>query len=213
MPTNEMLTEVTATIEVLVPPAVPELYFWALQAGFSGGGAAHTGLQWFPKGAGRPAVNWGGYHATGRELDGTVSDLPSVDGNVNTRWYDWEPQRPHVLRIYRSPDDRGWRASIDGTVIRDLYAPGDHLTSPVVWSEVFAACDHPSATVRWSGLRAVTASGREVEPEGVMVSYQSFADGGCDNTNIEVDDVGVLQTTNTVRVTPAGAVVPLRRSG
>src|SRR5947209_2169378 len=61
MPTAEKFTEVSVTIEVLVPPAVPELYFWALQAGFSGGGAAHTGLQWFPEGSGRPAVNWGGY--------------------------------------------------------------------------------------------------------------------------------------------------------
>ena len=200
-----------ATIEVLVPPAVPELYFWALQAGFSGGGAAHTGLQWFPKGAGRPAVNWGGYHSSGRELDGTVSELPSVDGNVNTRWYDWEPQRPHALRVSRPPNGQGWRATIDDVVIRDLYGPGEYLTSPVMWSEVFAACDHPSVVVRWSGLLVVTASGQEVEPDGLVTNYQSYADGGCDNTNIDLDDVGALQITNTERVTPGGAVLALRR--
>jgi hypothetical protein len=118
-----------------------------------------------------------------------------------------------VLRVYRSPDGSGWRASIDGTVIRDLYGPGEHLTNPIVWSEVFAACDHPSVVVRWSGLHAVTVDGRTVEPEGVMVTYQSFADGGCDNTNVDVDDMGVLQVTNTERVTPAGAVLPVRRVG
>jgi hypothetical protein len=211
MPTSEPLVEVSATIEVVVPPSHPELYFWALQASFSGGGAGHTGLQWFPKGRGRPAVNWGGYSGAGRELDGSVSPMPSVDGNVNTRWYDWQPRRPHVLRVYRSPDRRGWRASIDGNVIRDLYVAGEHLTSPIVWSEVFAPCDHPSVVVRWSALRGVTAGRREVEAEGVLVNYQTFADGGCDNTNVEVDDTGVLQVTSTERMTPAGTVLPLRR--
>jgi hypothetical protein len=118
-----------------------------------------------------------------------------------------------VLRVYRSPEGSGWRACIDGTVIRDLYGPGEHLTNPIVWSEVFAACDHPSVVVRWSGLQALTVDGRTVEPDGVMVTYQSFADGGCDNTNVDIDEVGVLQITNTERTTPAGAVLPVRRLG
>ena len=205
-----MLTEVRATLEVLVPPSVPVLYFWALQTGFSGGGAGHTGLQWFPKGRGVGVVNWGGYRDGGGELDGSVSPLPAVDGNVNSRYYDWAPYQPHELRVFRSPDGPGWRATVDGTLIRDLYGPGDFLTTPIVWSEVFAKCDDPSVTVRWSGLRAVTVEGEELEPEGLVTTYQSYRDGGCDNTNFEVDEVGVKQITSVERVTPPGAVLPLR---
>ena len=97
-----------------------------------------------------------------------------------------------------------------GTLIRDLYGPGDYLTAPIVWSEVFAACDAPSVVVRWSGLRAVTTDGDELEPAGLVTTYQSYADGGCDNTNVEPDEVGVRQITATERVTPAGTVVPPR---
>ena len=210
MPTAEPLLEVEATIEVLVPPAVPRLYFWALQVGFAGGGAAHTGLQWLPERGGLPAVNWGGYRAAGGELDGTVSPLPSLDGNPNTRLYDWEPHepRPHRLHVFRAPGGAGWRATVDGTLIRDLHAPGDHIVSPIVWSEVFAACDDPSVTVRWSRLRARTAGGTEVEPEGLAVTYQPYADGGCDNTDVALDASGARQTTATARQTPAGAVLP-----
>jgi len=211
LPTAEPLAEVAATIEVLVPPALPRLYFWALQVGFTGGGAAHTGLQWLPVGSGRPAVNWGGYRAAGGELDGSVSPLPTLDGNPNTRLYDWEPGRPYRLRVVAAPDGHGWRATVDGATIRDLWSPGDHLLAPIVWSEVFAACDDPSVVVRWSGLEAVTARGAVVVPRGLAVTFQSRADGGCDNTDVDVDAVGVTQTTATVRRTRPGAVIPLRR--
>lgn len=209
MPPAGRLVEVEATIEVVVPPAVPRLYFWALQVGFAGGGAAHTGLQWLPERGGMPAVNWGGYRATGGELDGTLSPLPSLDGNPNTRLFDWQPEepRPHRLRVSRAPGGTGWRATIDGTLIRDLHAPGDHLVSPIVWSEVFAACDDPGVTVRWSGLMARTADGAEVEPDALAVTYQSYADGGCDNTDVRLDEQGVLQVTAAPRQTPAGAVL------
>ncbi len=44
--------EVAVTLEVLEPPSVDRLYFWALQASFldaSGSqGAGHLGLQWNP---------------------------------------------------------------------------------------------------------------------------------------------------------------------
>ena len=113
--------------------------------------------------------------------------------------------------MFRPPNGQGWRATIDDVVIRDLYGPGEYLTSPVMWSEGFAACDHPSVVVRWSGLLVVTASGQEVEPDGLVTNYQSYADGGCDNTNIDLDEVGALQITNTERVTPGGAVLALRR--
>ena len=203
------LVEVSVTIEVLTAPAVPRLYFWALQVGFSGGGAAHTGLQWLPAGGGTPAVNWGGYAADGRELQGSVSELPSLDGNPNTRLWDWQPGVAHRLRVSRSPTGHGWRASVDATVVRDLFGSGEWLVSPIVWSEVFAACDDPSVVVRWSGFKAVDEAGATVIPDAVAVTYQSVADGGCSNTDAVADGDGVRQVTSAVRHTPNGAVLAL----
>jgi hypothetical protein len=194
---------------VLTAPVVPRLYFWALQVGFSGGGAAHTGLQWLPSGRGVKAVNWGGYAANGRELDGTVSELPSLDGNPNTRLWDWSEGVAHQLRVYRSPTGHGWRASVDGVVVRDLFTAGEWLVSPIVWSEVFAACDDPSVVVRWSGLRAVDRGGATVVPDAATVTYQSVGDGGCSNTDTVVDADGVSQVTSVARHTPHGAVLAL----
>jgi len=203
------LVEVSATIEVLTAPVVPRLYFWALQAGFSGGGAAHTGLQWLPAGGGTRAVNWGGYAPGGRELDGTVSELPSLDGNPNTRLWQWREGVAHRLRVYRSPTGRGWRASVDDVVVRDLFAAGEWLVSPIVWSEVFAACDDPSVVVRWSGLRGLDAAGAAVVPDAVTVTYQSVADGGCSNTDTVAAGGGIRQVTTVARHTPHGAVLAL----
>ena len=86
--------------------------------------------------------------------------------------------------------------------------PGDDLVSPIVWSEVFAACDEPSVTVRWSGLHAITHNGTVVEPDRLQVTYQSHADGGCANTDVTVDEIGVRQTTAVERVTPHGTLLP-----
>ena len=203
------LVEVSATIEVLTAPVVPRLYFWALQAGFSGGGAAHTGLQWLPAGGGTRAVNWGGYAPGGRELDGTVSELPSLDGNPNTRLWQWREGVAHRLRVYRSPAGHGWRASVDDVVVRDLFAAGEWLVSPIVWSEVVAACDDPSVVVRWSRLGALDAVGAAVAPDALTVTYQSVGDGGCSNTDTVADGGGIRQVTTVARHTPHGAVLAL----
>ncbi|MCX6523597.1 MAG: hypothetical protein NTX58_02345, partial [Actinobacteria bacterium] len=47
------ITAVAVTLEILEPPSVERLYFWALQADFADengrhGGGAHLGLQWHP---------------------------------------------------------------------------------------------------------------------------------------------------------------------
>ena len=60
----EPLAEVSVDVEVLTPPAVEKLYFWALQVNFvsaTGGdrGGAHTGLQYHPAYPDGGAVNWG----------------------------------------------------------------------------------------------------------------------------------------------------------
>ncbi len=69
-------TAAEAVLEVVDPPTVPELHFWALQVSFTGGGrgggGAHLGLQWFPIHPGSTAVNWGGYAAGGGELAETL---------------------------------------------------------------------------------------------------------------------------------------------
>ncbi len=213
LPAGEALVEVAATLEVVEPPAVPELYFWALQASFATGrrrhGGAHLGLQWYPPHPGSTAVNWGGYADRGGILDGTRSPLPSATDNPNTRDFAWEAHRPYRLVIGRGSRPGWWRGAVDGVAVRELHGGGDSLTAPIVWSEVFAACDDPPAAVRWSELRAVTASGAVVEPDHVTVTYQAGRDGGCPNTTIERDGAGFVQRTGSARAVPHHAHLAL----
>lgn len=202
------LVEVAATFEVLEPPTVPMLYFWALQVSFVDGstrkGGAHFGLQYHPEYPDGGAVNWGGYHQGGGELSGSDSALPSALNNPNTKTYSWQAGRRYRHRIFRSPD-RGWRGSITDletgveTVVRDLWVDGETLTSPMVWSEVFAHCDHPSVAVRWSDLRVRTVDGDDFEARQVRLNYQTHGDGGCANTDTSATEAGFVQRTNTDR--------------
>ena len=198
------LRTVSAVLEIVEPPAVERLHFWALQTTFVDDqrrpiGGAHLGLQWHAGHPGGTAVNWGGYRADGAgELDGHASSaLPSATGNVNTRDFVWHPGRPYRLTI--DVDGTGSVTDViagSTTVVRRLDVGGAvALSSPVVWSEVFARCDDPSSAVQWSQL----------DPPAVatQVTYQSFEDGGCTNTRIEVVDGGstFVQRTNVTRLT------------
>lgn len=215
--------EVSATLEVVVPPTVPRLYFWALQVSFFDGagmrGAAHLGLQFHPGHPGGTAVNWGGYRAPddgGGELTGSDSSLPSALANPNTRNFAWQPRRPYRLRIHRVGHSSPirWRGEVgdvvtgEVTVVRDLVVPAQFLCQPLVWSEVFARCDHPSTTVRWSQLWARTPEGGEVAPSALRTSYQSRHEGGCDNTTSLIDGDGVVQVTATPRRLPPDLDLP-----
>jgi hypothetical protein len=217
-------TSAAVTLEVLEPPVVDRLYFWALQADFADptgrpAGGAHLGLQWYPPHPGSTAVNWGGYDRRGRILDGSVSVLPSATGNANTRDLAWEPGRPYRLAISRlddGPEGGGavrWSGTVTDdtgviTTVRDLYVHGGVAVSGVVmWSEVFARCDHPSVAVRWSDPSAVTAGGEPVRPATVSVNYQRHDDGGCANTDSSVDGIGIVQRTATERVRSQGTVL------
>lgn len=217
---DDRLAEVSAVLEVVTPPAVDSLYFWALQVSFLDGdddrGGAHTGLQWNRNHPGMGAVNWGGYAPGGGLLRGSDSELPSRPNDPNTRDYPWQPGRRYRLRVSPSPGRPGsWQGEVtdlatgDASVVRHLDAGGDRLASPVVWSEVFARCDDPPVAVRWSGLEARTATGAVVTPRGLSVNYQARAAGGCDNTTVQVDGTGVVQTTNTARTVAAGTVLPV----
>lgn len=224
------LVEVSAVLEVQVPPSVEALYFWALQVDLADAqgvwGGAHTGLQWNPRFPDGTAVNWGGYVSGaggGAVLPGTTSSLPSFAGDPNTVAYPWVPGRAYRLRVYASPEPAsGWRSEVtdlasgDASVIRDLLPPsgrsasGGYLARPIVWAEVFASCDAPSVTVRWSDLRAVDAAGSVVRPDAVRVNYQAAQAGGCPNTTVASDRVGGLfQVTSVPRLVEQGTILPL----
>lgn len=212
------LIEVAATFEVLEQPVVSELYFWALQVSFMQGpsrrGGAHFGLQYHPQYPNGGAVNWGGYQDAGGEIEGSVSDLPSALNNINTRTYPWQPNRKYRHRIYRSPD-RGWRGSVTDletgaeTVVRDLWIEADAMLSPMVWSEVFADCDHPSSSIRWSDLDATQVDGSTFRTTSVRLNYQTFGDGGCANSNTFTDGGGFVQRTATERTNATGSRLTL----
>ena len=225
------LVEFSAVLEVVEPPSVDDLYFWALQVDFADSqgtwGGGHTGLQWNKRYPDGTAVNWGGYASTergGAVLAGTDSTLPGFPDDPNTLAYSWVPGRAYGLRISRSPDIRGaWRADVTdlsaglSTSIRDLLPPdgaGDgFLLRPVIWSEVFADCHAPSVTVRWTELEGRDETGTVVRPAAVYVNYQSWEAGGCPNTSVRTDQSGgLLQVTNTERVVRQGARLPLAGS-
>lgn len=204
------LVEVSATLEVLIPPAVDRLYFWALQASFVDRaghvGAGHLGLQWNARHPGHGAVNWGGYATDGTILSGSPSPLPSARNDRNTRDYMWQPKRPYRFRISRSPDrSAAWRGEVidiesgDTTTVRDLYGGGDYLAAPIVWSEVFARCEHPSVQVKWNDMHGRGSDGTSYRPRAVKVNYQSQEHGGCANTSVRIDEGGVTQMTNVER--------------
>jgi hypothetical protein len=206
----------SATLTVEAPPAVPDLYFWALQASFVDGagrrcGGAHLGLQWYRQHPGSRAVNWGGYGPDGRTLGGSASPLPSATGNPNTRDLWWEPGQPYTLSIERVAEG-GWAGTVGGVRVRTLAAGGDRLEALMVWSEVFARCDAPPVAVRWSGFRATTAQGRVVAPVAMHVNYQRRADGGCDNSTALADGDAVRQIAGTDRRVPQGARLALDTS-
>jgi hypothetical protein len=80
-----------------------------------------------------------------------------------------------------------------------------------MWAEVFARCDDPPVTVRWSDPVA-SAGAAAVVPTAWVVNYQSHAEGGCANTDSSVDDIGALQRTTVRRATRQGTHLPVPRS-
>src|SRR5262249_60733576 len=111
-----------------------------------------------------------------------------------------------------------WRAQVtalapvDTSPVRDLIATAPFLGAPMVGSEVFARCDAPSVTVRWSDFEVVTDRGDRVVPAALTANYQSHADGGCANTASVADDRGgVLQITNTHRVSTTSDTIRFPR--
>ncbi len=219
------LREVRADFEVVDPPTVDRLYFWALQVNFidtvhsAGPAGAHFGLQHHPAYPGSGAVNWGGYHSGGGELTGTESALPSTLDNVNTRDYSWSPGRTYRFRVGPGSGPGRWQGSVidlhtgQATVVRELLVEADALISPMVWSEVFARCDDPPVTVRWANFEADPADGAgTIRAKTVRLNYQTHGGGGCANTNtfIDASGSGFVQRTATERLNPTGTLLALR---
>jgi len=214
------LTAIEVTLEVLEPPSVDRLYFWALQANFADGqsrqaGGAHLGLQWHPGHPGSTAVNWGGYDHQGNILSGSESALPSKMANPHTRDFLWQPMVPYRLRIERisSGSQSSWRGSVTRvstgvtTMIRELYPAGEFISGVTMWSEVFARCDDPSVAIRWTDAQAEFSDSSSIQPAGFLVNYQSHKDGGCANSDSFFDGVGLVQRTAVSRNTPLGQVI------
>lgn len=217
-----VVAAVRVTVEVVAPPATTDLYFFALQASFLdrgqevGGG--HVGIQWNRRHPGNTAVNWGGYRAQrlgGDELPGTESTLPSQPNDPNTRDYPWEAGRRYRLTIDAGADVGWWRGSIEDVasgavaVIRELEGGGDGLGTPLVWTEVFAACDAPPVTIRWSELEFATVAGEWHRVTAVDTNYQDYNAGGCSNTDSASSGGGFTQTTNVARVNSGGVTLQL----
>ncbi len=209
------LASVSVILEVLKPPEVSRLAFFAIQASFwSPGrhhGGAHTGIQWNPRHPRNLAVNWGGYDHGGTILPGTESSLPSTPLDPNTRDFAWAPGARYRLTIGPRTPGEGrlgrWPARIEGldtgedVVVRYLLCDGDHLRSPLVWSELFTRCDDPPIEVRWSGPSALGLDGEHVPVDRGRVTYQAYDAGGCTNTTVESDRVGIVQRSGCERGT------------
>ena len=190
-------SEASATLEVTKMAPVPNLAFWALDVSFSDGeqmtGVAHVGLQQIDGGT---AVNWGGYDANGVVMP-TRSDLPTLRSYSGTHAYSWSTDVRYRLRVFR--EDNGWwgadvtdLATRTTTKIGSVLGGGDRLMDPRVWTESFAPCETTSRA-RWSELRPT--------PTEVQVSYQSFDDGGCTNTDAQADGTAFLQRSGVTRRT------------
>ena len=215
------LASVSVILEVLKPPVVSRLAFFAVQASFwshaQHEGGAHTGIQWNPRHPGNLAVNWGGYDRAGAILPGTESSLPSEPDDPNTRDFPWVPGARYRLTIGPCTPVIGnpsrWPARIEGldtgedVVVRDLLCDGEHLRAPVVWSELFTRCDDPSIEVRWSEPAAITLDAETVRVDRGRVTYQAYDAGGCTNTTVEVDQMGIVQRSGCERRTAHDAVV------
>jgi hypothetical protein len=210
--------ELAATITVTSLATPPAIVFWALELDLidsTGNSVAlpHIGIQYHPQYPNSRAVNWGGYNVnTGAELNGTASTLPSALNNPNTRNYDWQTNRGYRLRVW-TPTPGTWRGEITDTVttvttvIRDLSAPGaTQLRGAVAFTEAFNTCQ-TSVAARWTNLQFKLANSTFSTPTTAVANYQSYADGGCTNTNNATSGGGIVQTTGVTRTTAQGATL------
>jgi hypothetical protein len=81
------------------------------------------------------------------------------------------------------------------------------LTDPAVWMELDQPPDDPTVVARWSSLSLTLDDGSCVPVASVLVTFPAGSDWK--RLDVALDDVGVLQVTNTRRRTPNLAVLRL----
>lgn len=206
---RDLYEEAEAKLTIVTPPVPAELYFWAIQVVFYDAslnrvGAAHAGLQWVPAQMNSKGVNWGGYSdVTDLEMEGTVSDFPSLSGNANTRDYDWDVDTEYTFRIFPVGGEM-WRCQINGVTIRDLEVPDAvFIADPAVFSEVFAECSAPSSKVKWRDFVMFDASDTEYTFSSGSPAYNTDED--CEETDVYAGDGYFWLQTNTTRYHEEGA--------
>ena len=119
----------------------------------------------------------------------------------------------------------GWRRAVtglDGRVTEDAAAPmgavelaitsgadagGRALTDVAVWTEIDLPPDDPPVVARWSALRCHLADGAVQSVPAVMVTFPSGPQWR--RVDVQPDDVGVLQVSNTRRRTGNRTVLAL----
>ena len=209
LPPDDRVVEASATLEIVEPPAVPQLYFWALQASFVDGtpivrcrpsrpAMALSSPRWHCGQLGRvrrrPAASSTGRCRSCRAPPATRTPGTSAGSRA-------------ARTACRSVPARGtgdWRGSVDGHVVRELHGGGTGLADMMVWSEVFARCDDRSGRGAMERLHGQDAQPARSRPDRLAVSYQSKLDGGCDNTTVVVDgDGGADHERGRVRFRPA----------
>lgn len=209
-----LYTGASAKLTVPETPVMSEIYFWALQVYFYDAegnqlAGAHTGLQWAPGHPNNRAVNWGGYSdVTESELDGTTSDMPSATDNPNTRDYEWDINTEYTFEISHVGDGF-WRATVNGETIRDLEVPDSaFISTPILFSEIFAACDDPTHMVKWRDPYLYDADDNEYYFPEALREFQVI--DACDNTDSYSIGGYFEMHTNVVRDEEASSNVNLR---
>jgi hypothetical protein len=95
------------------------------------------------------------------------------------------------------------------TLVRRLWSAGEFLRAPVAWTENFAPCDAPSFQVRWSDAAVATEDGKILPVATMRTDYQTYAAGGCTNTDTVVDGSAFVQTTSIGRTTRPGSALTI----
>ena len=92
-------------------------------------------------------------------------------------------------------------------ITTEVDADGRVLTDIAVWTEIGLPPDDPPVVARWSALRCHLADGSTAPVPAVMVTFPTGSQWR--RTDVQLDEVGVLQVSNTKRRTPNRTVLTL----
>lgn len=221
LPTEQMFTEISVTLKIEKEPQVNDIYFWAISADFYDEslrvGMGHLGLylgdttardtSYFPYSHG---TQWTGYKYP-TDAPYRITSFPD-DNNVD---YSWKQGGAYRLTIKRTSDNpKVWSGYVSDlnnskTILIGTLNTGGTLMGGVVgvWSEIFAQCNSPSTSVTWSDFEGITEDGTSVKINAFRVNYPKHYSGGCTNTNSELINSEIRQTTNIERKVKQGTII------